>query len=98
MMRVFRYHQFHANTVLNRALPDSYLLDARNAAISRGWINPTCGESGDVTNGGSNVEDIRIVGCGCGFRYGNFTSFWSMFPAFLSPMPPHTRRVKCSTF
>eukprot|EP00040_Diaphanoeca_grandis_P029760 m.175001 g.175001 ORF g.175001 m.175001 type:complete len:497 (-) comp31794_c0_seq1:75-1565(-) len=53
--RAEQYHQYHANTVLGRFLPDSYLVYAKNAAITRGWINKTCAEDRTAP---SNVEGI----------------------------------------
>jgi peptide methionine sulfoxide reductase MsrB/peptide methionine sulfoxide reductase MsrA len=92
--RAEQYHQFHDNWVLQRDLPPAYYT-ARDAAISRGWINPTCGESGDESNGASNVEDIRIVGCGCGFRLAATAALPSVLPV---PGPESTMDEKPSGY
>lgn len=60
--RAQNFHQYHTNDVLGRPLPPSYTSTARNAAVSRKWINPTCAEA---TESGSNVEDIRVMDCAC---------------------------------
>ena len=50
-----QYHQFHKNVVLRRAVPSEYLDDAAHAATERGWIEPTCEESGATSPATSNV-------------------------------------------
>merc|ERR1711865_314341 len=45
-----RYHQYHKNVVMHRDVPESYLINARQAAIDRGWIDETCSSDAPISN------------------------------------------------
>ena len=56
--RAEQFHMFHPNLVLNRPLTSEYSVDARQAALDRGWIDQTCSEAGAANSTSTNREAI----------------------------------------
>lgn len=55
--RAEQYHQYHANVVLGRPVPQEYLVTAKASAVARNWIPLTCNDANHPNPGTTNVEN-----------------------------------------